>query len=184
MTKIKSLKIALFPVIALWAVEMLNMILNHELARWGILPRQLSGLAGIPLSPFIHGNIYHAVSNTIPLLMLGLLVALDGAGRYLKLSACIVFGGGLLIWLAGRTAYHIGASSLVFGFFGYLLAKGLFHRDFRSILIALAVVFLYGGLVYGLLPLAAHISFEGHLFGFVAGALYAYGCKRRDAVRT
>ncbi|RED44213.1 rhomboid family intramembrane serine protease [Aestuariispira insulae] len=180
MERIKSLKIALFPLLALWAVEIVNLILNHSLVQWGILPRQLSGLIGIPLSPWIHGDLYHALSNSLPLLILGIAVALDGRKHFIRLTAFVTLVGGAMIWLIGRSAYHIGASSLVFGFFGYLLAKGMFHRDFRSIAIALAVIFFYGGLVYGLLPLASHISFEGHFFGMAAGAVYAYLTRRRE----
>jgi membrane associated rhomboid family serine protease len=135
-------------VAAIWIVEAMNFFLGHGLTAWGILPRQASGLTGIPLAPFLHGGLWHAASNTLPLLF--------------------------LVWLFARSALHVGASGLVFGYFGALLARAYFERSLLSIAIACATMVLYGGMLWGILPLRGYISFEGHLFGLVAGIVMAW----------
>lgn len=168
-----NLLLVLAAVALLWAVEAVNLTTEHTLNTWGILPRTLSGLRGIPLSPFLHGNLSHLVVNTVPFLVLGGLVALQGRRAFLGVSLFIVLTGGAAVWLFGRMAYHIGASGLIFGYFGYLVARGWYERSFSAILIALVTLFFYGGLVWGVLPTNAYISWEGHLFGLLAGVLAA-----------
>lgn len=160
-------------VVLLWAVEAVNLLTGHQLNTWGILPRTVSGLRGIPLSPFLHGNVSHLLVNTLPFLVLGGLVALQGRRAFLGVSVVVIVGGGIALWLFGRTAYHIGASGLIFGYFGYLVARAWYERSPGSILIALVTLFFYGGLIWGVLPTTAYISWEGHLFGLLAGILAA-----------
>ncbi|MYB76226.1 MAG: rhomboid family intramembrane serine protease [Chloroflexi bacterium] len=172
--KLKSnLLLVLAAVTLLWAVEAVNLITEHTLSTWGILPRTLTGLRGIPLSPFLHANLSHLLVNTLPFLVLGGLVCLQGKRAFLGVSLFIVLTGGAAVWLFGRMAYHIGASGLIFGFFGYLVARGWYERSLGSILIALVTLFFYGSLVWGVLPTTSYISWEGHLFGLLAGIVAA-----------
>lgn len=159
---------------AIWVVEVANFFLGHGLTAWGILPRQASGLIGIPLAPFLHGGLWHAASNTLPLLILGSLMLIGGRARFWAMTTGIVLLGGFLVWLFARSALHVGASGLVFGYFGALLARAYFERSLLSIAIACATMILYGGMLWGILPLRGYISFEGHLFGLVAGIVMAW----------
>ena len=125
------------------------------------------------MSPFLHSSFNHVLSNTIPFLALGSLVAFRGKQTLLGVSAFIILLGGGGVWLVGRSAFHVGASGLVFGYFGYLVARGWYNRRPSSILIAVAVFLLYGGLLLGALPTMGFISWEAHLFGLIAGVLAA-----------
>jgi membrane associated rhomboid family serine protease len=173
----KDMMARVFPLLGLvaviWVVELANILMEHRLGVYGIVPRTVEGLRGIPLSPFLHGSIQHAVSNTVPLLVLGGLVAIRGRNAFLGVSLFVIVAGGAGVWLVGRTAFHIGASGLVFGYFGYLVARGWYDRSVVSILVALVVVALYWGLLFGVLPTAGFVSWEGHLMGLLAGVLAA-----------
>lgn len=153
----------------IWVVEVVNFVLGHRLTSWGILPRSLGGLIGIPLAPFIHAGLWHAVSNTIPLIILGGLTMTMGTRRFWSLSVGIVLLSGLAVWLFARGSFHVGASGLVFGYFGALLARAVLERSIVSILVGFVTITMFGGLLWGVLPLRSHISFEGHLFGLLAG---------------
>ena len=157
----------------IWAVEAVNVLSGRQLTSLGVLPRQLSGLVGIPLSPFIHGSVSHATVNTVPFLVLGGLVALRGVKPFMSVSVFVILCGGAALWLFGRASYHVGASGLIFGYFGYLVARGWYERSTVAILAALLTLFLYGSLVWGVLPGRPFISWEGHLFGMLSGVLAA-----------
>ena len=169
----------------IWAIEILNGFMGHRLSTWGILPRTEIGLRGIPLSPFLHGSFNHVLSNTIPFLILGGLVAFRGSQKLIGVSLFIIGVGGTGVWLLGRPAFHVGASGLVFGYFGYLVAAGWYDRKLGSILAAFAVIVLYGGLVVVVLPTVGFVSWEAHLFGLIAGVLAArlVGRGRMNAAR-
>ena len=157
----------------MWVVEIINGFIGHRLSLWGILPRTTPGLIGIPLSPFLHGSFNHVLSNTIPFLVLGGLVGLRGGQKLVGISLFIIVAGGAGVWLLGRPAVHVGASGLVFGYFGYLVANGWFDRRPLSILAAIAVILVYGSLVFGVIPTTGFVSWEAHLFGVLAGVLAA-----------
>ena len=166
----------------IWAVEILNGFMGHRLNVWGILPRTKLGLIGIPLSPILHGSFNHVLSNTIPFLVLGGLMCLRGSKALMGVSLFIIVVGGLAVWLFGRSAIHVGASGLVFGYFGYLVASGWYDRRPGTILAAVAVVVLYGGLVLGVLPTQSFVSWEAHLFGLMTGVLAARLTRREDRI--
>ncbi|MCH8898260.1 MAG: rhomboid family intramembrane serine protease, partial [Chloroflexi bacterium] len=132
----------------------------------------------IPLSPFLHGSFGHVVSNSIPFLVLGGLIALRGRQVLLRVSFIVIGLGGAGVWALGRPAIHIGASGLVFGYFGYLVARGWYERKLGSILMAIAVIILYGGLIVGVIPDRSLVSWEAHLFGLIAGVLAARNQRR------
>ncbi len=126
----------------IWVVEIVNASMGHQLNSWGIFPRSVHGLAGIPLAPFLHGSFGHVISNSIPFLVLGGLIAFRGRQVLLRVSFIVIGVGGSGVWLLGRSAVHIGASGLVFGYFGYLVARGWYERRLGSILLAIAVIIL------------------------------------------
>ena len=162
-------------VAVIWVVEIVNASMGHQLNAWGIFPRSVHGLAGIPLAPFLHGSFGHVISNSIPFLVLGGLIAFRGRQVLLRVSFIVIGVGGSGVWLLGRSAVHIGASGLVFG---YLVARGWYERRFGSILLAIVVIILYGGLILGVLPARGLVSWEGHLFGLIAGVLAARSHRR------
>lgn len=158
---------------ALWLVEAVNLLSGHQLCRWGILPRTLSGLRGIPLSPFLHAGPGHLLLNTAPLAILGGLVLVSGRRRFLKATAIIILAGGLGLWFIGRPSYHVGASGLIFGYFGFLLARGILIPRPGALLIAVLTAVAYGGMFWGLAPTWGYVSWEGHICGFAAGIMAA-----------
>jgi membrane associated rhomboid family serine protease len=155
----------------LWGIELVNVAFGNRLLAFGILPRDLVGLRGIIFAPFLHGSFAHLLANSVPLLVLGSLVLLSGRGAFFRASAIIAVVGGGLTWAFGRSAYHVGASGLIFGYLGFLVAKAWYERQVLSILIAVFAGVLYGGILWGVLPLTPGVSWEGHIFGFLAGLL-------------
>jgi membrane associated rhomboid family serine protease len=162
-----------------WAVFLLNnVLLGGSLTDHGIVPRHISSLPGILWSPFLHVSFQHLVANTLPLLILGLIICGRGKGEFgTALAFGILLGGGLT-WLFARTACHVGASGLVFTFFGYVASLAYFRRTFGSLLLSVACIVVYGGLLRGVLPTAMPVSWEGHLTGLVAGVAAAWVVSR------
>lgn len=162
-------------VAAIWAVFLLKFVLPFDLTSFGLTPRTLTGLVGIPAMPFLHANLQHIVSNTLPIFILLILLAGSKANSW-EVVVEIVLLGGVLLWLFGRPANHIGASGLISGLIAFLIVSGLLERRFVPLVISVVVIFLYGGsLLLGVVPrLGSHISWDGHLFGAVAGGIIAY----------
>jgi len=158
----------------LWAIEVINFLVGHGLNQYGLLPGTTRGIWGIFLSPFLHGSFSHLILNTVPLIVLGWLVIIRGVGTFLLVSLTIIALGGLGVWEFGRQAYHVGASGLIFGYFGYLVARGYFEKSPGAILVSVVVVLAYGGLVWGIFPNQPGVSWEGHGFGLLAGAVAAW----------
>ena len=158
----------------IWGQELTDqLIFGGRLDAYGIVPRHLSTLGHIFTAPFLHGDFAHLLSNTLPLAVLAFLNALRGAARFVVATLIIVVVGGLLVWLLARGGLHLGASELVFGYFGLLLASAVQERRPASILAAAAALLLYGTALWGVLPSDPRISWESHLFGFLAGVLAA-----------
>ncbi len=161
---------------AMWLIEIVDTIaLDSRLEQNGIRPRSADGLDGIVWSPFLHGGFRHLIGNSIPFVMLSALAMTGGLRRYLMASALIILVGGALVWAfaLGSNENHIGASGWVFGLFGFLVAAAVFEKRPVSIIVAAAALFLYGGtILFGFVPRPG-LSWEGHLFGFVAGVVAA-----------
>ena len=158
----------------MWLVGMLNLLFDYRLSDYGVVPRTAEGLIGIPLMPFLHGSFDHLVVNTMPMVVLGGLVAIHGSRKFLTATVFITLVGGGALWVVGRTAVHVGASGLVFGYFGYLIARAWYTRSLIAVLIAVVVAVVYGGILLGVLPFFQEgVSWEGHLTGLIAGALAA-----------
>ncbi len=164
----------------LWIIKIVEVAFGISFIRYGLLPHHLSGLIGIITYPLIHANFSHLISNSIPLLFLGLGLLYFYPESAFKVFAIIYFLSGILIWLFARTAYTIGASGLVYGLVTFFFFSGIIRRDNRSIALALVVTFLYGGLVWGVLPIDKTISWEGHLFGSLTGILCAFLFRKHD----
>ncbi|HWH29471.1 MAG TPA: rhomboid family intramembrane serine protease [Mycobacteriales bacterium] len=158
----------------MWVAEIVDTVLGGRLDALGIEPRDTGGLSGVVLAPFLHGGFGHLVSNTVPFLVLGALVALSGLARVLTVAALVTVISGLGVWLfAPATTLHIGASGVVFGFAAYLVGRGWFDRRVGYVAVALLVVVVYGtSLLLGLLPRPG-VSWQGHLFGAVGGLVAA-----------
>jgi len=156
----------------MWGLEIANMIFDHTLNHFALVPRQASKFFGILAMHFLHWNIPHLLSNTLPLVILGFLVCVNGKGKQVTLSIMLLTG--LLVWLFARDGVHAGASGLVLGYWGYLLSSAFFERSFRNSLIAIVTFLIYGGIVISLLDFRDSTSFEGHIFGFIAGIFSAW----------
>ena len=168
-----------FPVV-LWIVYFISLSLNLDLSRMGILPRDMFGILGIISGPIVHANFSHLLSNTIPLIILGWAIFFFYSKVSFKTFILIYVLTGLLVWLFAREVYHIGASGIVYGIVSFLFFSGIFRRDNKSISIALIVTFLYGGIVWGILPGQKGISWESHLFGGIAGIIIAFILRKID----
>jgi len=130
-------------VAVMWGLEVIDVVLGQRLNSFGIEPRTATGLIGIPLAPFLHSGFGHLIANTIPFVLLGLLTVMRGVATFFIVSAFVTVVGGLAVWLMASSGYHIGASGLVFGLFGYNLAMAIFERSFKSIVMAVLVGLLY-----------------------------------------
>ncbi len=165
--------LALF-IAVLWAIQVLNWAIGYRLnLAFGLIPRQIAGLDGIFGMPFLHASFPHLISNTPPLILMGALLAATATRALLVVNAVIIALGGALVWLFGNTAIHIGASGLVFGWFGFLVARGLVDRSPVTLAVAMVVGVLYGSILWGVLPGQPGISWEAHLFGAIAGVAAA-----------
>ena len=172
--------VALSFVLLLWAIKLVESLGGFDFAHLGIYPRRADGLAGVLLAPFIHGSFAHLFANTAPLVVMATLL-LYGYPRAARLLLPAVYlGGGAAVWLFAREAYHIGASGLAFGMLFFVFTVGVLRRERRNIAISLLVVFLYGGMISGILPGEREISFESHLSGALIGVLLAFVLRHRD----
>ena len=170
----KSIYFTLAFVALIWAVKIIEFTFDYNFGEYGILPRTLSGSVGIFTAPLIHGDVYHLVSNTLPILILGIGVFYF----YEKIAPWVVLLiyliTGFWVWIAARDAYHIGASGIVYGLLTFLLFSGFFRRDSGTLAISFIVLFLYGGtFLSGMVPVDSGISWESHLMGAISGVFCA-----------
>jgi len=176
-------------VAVLWGVELFDWLaLRGALDGMGIQPRTLSGLQAIVVAPWLHAGFGHLLANTIPLVVLGWFVMLRRTSDFFIVLLATLLVSGMGIWLFGGAAtIHLGISGVVFGLFGYLLARGYYERSLVAITLAVVAFLIYGGMVWGMLPLQHGVSWQGHLFGFVGGVLVAYlqvrGARSPNSVR-
>lgn len=179
----------------LYLVELIDQLMRHSLDANGIRPLQTDGLWGVIFAPVLHANWQHLMANTIPLLVLGFLLTLAGTSRFVWATAMVWILGGFGTWLIGNVGSscgptdHIGASGLIFGWLAFLLVFGLFVRRVADIIIGLVVLFAYGGVLLGAMPVLGRcggVSWQGHLCGAIAGVVAAYvlsGPERKTRAR-
>ncbi|GAA0359367.1 rhomboid family intramembrane serine protease [Actinoallomurus spadix] len=156
-----------------WALEVVNY--GGGLTRdYGIQPHNVNALWHIFTAPFLHANLDHIMANSVPLAILGFLTALRGLGRFVTVSLIVMVVSGLGVWLlAASNVVTVGASGLIFGYFGYLLARGFFERRILDILLGVVIALVYGTMIFGVLPGQPGISWQAHLFGLIGGVLAA-----------
>ena len=176
-----AVKIALGFVALLWVIQSLNSGLGLELGRFGVRPREFAGLPGILLAPLLHGGYAHLVANSLPLLVLGTGMLYLYPASAVKTLPAVYLGPGIAVWLlAGPGSNHVGASGLVYGLFSYILVAGAIRRDRRAIAASMLVCFLYGTLVWGVLPIRPGVSWETHLAAALIGVALAIAFRRLD----
>jgi membrane associated rhomboid family serine protease len=168
----------------LWLLEVADVLLGGSLDAYGIEARELDGLPEIFTAPFLHAGFGHLISNTVPFAVLGFLVLLGGLARWILSSLTSIVSSGLFAWLlTPADTIVLGASGLIFGWLTYLVVRGVWSRRPGQVLVGLAVLLVYGGLIWGVLPGAAGISWQAHLGGAVGGVLAAWLLHRRSQVR-
>jgi membrane associated rhomboid family serine protease len=168
---------------ACWAVEVVNYADDGSLGnRYGIQAHDGDTIWHIFTAPFLHASIDHITANSVPLAIFGFLAALRGAARFFAVSLVIVVASGLGVWfLSAPGTVTVGASGLIFGYFGYLIARGFVEHRAFDILIGLVIVVLYGTMILGALPGQPGISWQAHLFGLIGGILAAWLTRQRSA---
>lgn len=163
-----------WPAVAMILGTFVGMLSKSASTRLAVVPRDAGGLAGLVTAPFIHVNFSHLAANLPPFVALGILLLRRNEGVFLKTALIIALGQGVLLWCFGRKVAHVGMSGVIFGFFGYLVALAWFTRATPDLLVAAGVLLYYGGMLAGVAPARDGTSWEGHLFGLVAGGATAW----------
>jgi len=170
-----NMPFVLFLIGILWLINLINFIFHYRLNLLGIWPRTSYGLIGIFFTPFLHSNFSHLFFNSIPLFVLTNLILIQGYKTFYLVSIAVIILSGLAIWLFGKPGIHVGASALIMGYFGYLLANAYYQLTATTIILAILCLYYLSGLFFSLIPTGEKgISWEGHVFGFLAGILVAY----------
>jgi membrane associated rhomboid family serine protease len=172
-------------VASLYAVELANVIAFHDtLSEYGIRPHAPSGLIGVLWAPLLHAGWAHLAANTVPVLLFGFLAMAGGIGQWVAITVTIWLISGVGVWLtADPRSTTVGASALAFGWLAFLLVRGLFNRSMKQIVVAAVLLFFYGGVLWGVLPGNPLVSWQGHLFGALAGVLAAWLAARASRPR-
>jgi len=172
---LKEFKVLIISIAIFWTIEILDLfIFNGNLDSFGIKPHSAIGLRGILFAPFLHGGFGHLMANTIPFITLGWLTMLQEKNDFYIVSFFSALVGGIGVWIFGSpNSIHIGASILIYGYLGFLLLRGYFQKNFPSIALSIFVAVAYGSLIAGVFPGDIGVSWQGHLFGFVGGAIAA-----------
>jgi len=158
----------------MWLVFFIELKYSYNFSVFGILPRELYGMTGVLFAPVLHASLVHLISNTFPLLFLGVTLYYFYGNIAPRVFLMTYFITGLLVWLFARTSFHIGASGIIYGIASFLFFSGLVRTEFRSLIISIGIVIVYGGLVWGVLPSIPGISWEMHLSGALVGAASAF----------
>jgi len=175
-----AFKLAFAFVVIIWLIDIANWALGLELQRFGVRPREFTGLPGILLAPLLHGGPFHLAANSLPLLVLGTGMLYLYPGSVLKVLPALYFGPGVAVWLFAKGGVHVGSSGLIYGLLGYVFLAGVIRLDRRAIAASLLVAFLYGSMVWGVLPIQPGVSWESHLAGALIGLTMAIALRRLD----
>ena len=170
------LKFPIFFTLIMWAVHIFQYITHLSLLRFGIMPRDTQGLDGILFAPVLHSNFTHITSNSAPLIVSMVMIWIFYKKVALKSFILIYLLTGMAVWLFAINSHsiHVGASGVVYGLVSFIFWSGVFRRNVKSIVLALIIIFLYSGMLYGVLPTQTGVSWESHLFGAIVGAFVAY----------
>jgi membrane associated rhomboid family serine protease len=175
-----AVEIALAFVALLWLIQMFNWTLDLELQRFGVRPRNEQGLIGIFVAPLLHADFKHLLANSLPLLVLGSVMLHLYPRAAMRVLVAVYLGPGIIVWLFAKGGVHIGASGIAYGLVSYILVAGLIRRDRRAIAASLLVCFMYGALVWGVLPIEPGVSWETHLSGALIGVVLAFIFRHLD----
>jgi len=168
----------------MWLVKIIEVLFEIDLSGFGIYPLSAKGLQGIFFSPFIHGDFKHLFNNSLPLFFLSVALFYLYTEVALKVFIWTYFLTGLLVWIAGRESWHIGASGLVYGLASFLFFSGIIRRYFRLIALSLLIVFLYGSMVWGIFPgIYKNVSWESHMLGFFSGVVLSVWYRKEGPQR-
>ena len=171
-----SLWMLIYPLffgLTIWTVYWFELTFGHDFKEFGIYPRTFSGLKGVICSPFIHSNVEHLYSNTLPLMFLSAALFYFYNKISWKVLVLGILFSGFVTWLIGRPAYHIGASGLIYVLVSFIFFKGVFTKNRRLVALSLVTVFVYGSMFWFIFPVENKISWEGHLSGFIVGLVLA-----------
>jgi len=175
-----AVKMALGFVALIWVIQLLDWALDLGPEDFGVRPRQLAGVPGIFFAPLVHGGFAHLLANSPPLLVLGTAMLYLYPSAALRVLPAVYLGTGVAVWLFARGSAHVGASGLIYGLVSYIFVAGLIRRDRRAIAASLLVCFMYGALLWGLLPIEPGVSWETHLAAALIGIVLAIALRRRD----
>ena len=169
-----SLKFSAIVLIIIWSVKIFEIVFDYDFTEYGVFPRKFNGLIGILFSPLIHSDVNHLLSNSLPVIILCLLIFNFYSQIAKKIFIYLYFISGLWLWCIGRESFHIGASGLIYAMASFLFFSGILRKNSQLSAVALLVIFIYGGLFWGLFPIHKNVSWEGHLTGFIAGILVSF----------
>ncbi|NQZ53330.1 MAG: rhomboid family intramembrane serine protease [Piscirickettsiaceae bacterium] len=164
----------------LWLIKGLEIAFNLDIGIYSVYPRTFEGLVGIVFGPLLHGSFEHLFSNTLALFVLATALFYQYPKSAKRVFLIIYFGSGLCVWLFARESYHLGASGLTHGMMFFLFLIGVLRRDKPAMALAMIVFFLYGSMIWGILPTEERISFESHLFGALMGVVSAILFRNND----
>ena len=168
---------------AIWLID--NMFQQRLSSSFGVRPRTTSGLIGIIISPFLHGGFNHILNNSLGFVLFASLILLRDIKSFFIVSIIAILFSGLGIWLfGGSDTNHIGASGLIFGYFGYCISTGFFEKKIMIVLFSILIIIGYGSMILGVLPLKQGVSWEGHFFGLLGGIVSAYILAKFKSVRS
>lgn len=175
-----ALRVSLAFLASLWLIFIIDALFGLGLGRFGLRPGSLTGLIGLVTAPLLHGSAGHVFSNSLPLVISLTAMLFLYPNSAIRAIPIIWVGSGIFAWIIGRPSLHYGASGLVYGLLAYVFVSGVIRRDMRSIAVSLMVWFLYGTMVWGVLPIRPHMSWELHLGGALMGLLTAFIFRRWD----
>ena len=174
---IRYAKFPLLFVIIIWAIKLIEISFEISLVDYGVLPRKLSGIKGVLFSPFIHKDIKHLLNNSIPILILGSSLCYFYKKTYKTIFPLLFLLSGIFLWCLGRANLHIGASGIIYAMASFIFFSGVISKNKNLAALSLIVIFIYGGLFWGLFPTHQEISWEGHLSGFISGMFLSWSFK-------
>ena len=170
------LNILFFPIlflIIMWMVKLIEYSFELSFADYGVYPQSSSGLKGILFSPFIHKDFSHLINNSYPILILGGMLFSFYKKIAKQLFLWLFFIAGFWLWIIGRPSFHIGGSGIIYALAAFLFISGIIRKNPRLSAVSMLIIFLYGSMIWGVLPTEKPISWEGHLSGFMAGIIVA-----------
>ncbi|GIV32543.1 MAG: rhomboid family intramembrane serine protease [Chitinophagales bacterium] len=177
---LRSMRLPLQFVALLWLIKGMELITHSDFSVLGNYPRKVNGIIGIFASPLIHGDMAHLMSNSVPIIILGALVLFFYPSVARRVVVGIYLLTGMAVWILARPVYHIGASGIVYGLAFFLFFSGVFRNDIRSLAVSFFIIFMYGGIIWGLAPYLSGVSWESHLFGALSGSFLAFHYRHKD----